>query len=102
MYAVARLNTFDPAKLAAAGDALEQFDQAHRTQPGYAGTVVVDLHEGRRLILNLWDSEEHSAAALSVLGPDVGRVLNPLMSDPSELIGVGTVTFTDLIPSPRS
>jgi len=66
------------------------------------GTVVVDLHEGRRLILNLWDSEEHSAAALSVLGPDVGRVLNPLMSDPSELIGVGTVTFTDLIPSPRS
>jgi hypothetical protein len=102
MYAVARLNSFDPTKLAAAGDALEQFDQAHRTQPGYAGTVVVDLHEGRRLILNLWDSEEHSATALSVLGPDVGRVLNPLTSDPSELIGVGTVTFTDLIPSPRS
>ena len=102
MHAVARLTSFDPAKLAAAGDALEQFDQAHRTQPGYAGTVVVELHEGRRLILNLWDSEEHSTAALSVLGPDVERALTPLMSDGSELIGVGTVTYTDLIPSPRS
>jgi len=29
VYAVARLNSFDPTKLAAAGDALEQFDQAH-------------------------------------------------------------------------
>ena len=102
MYAVARLNAFDPTELAAAGGQLENFDQVHRAQPGYVGTVVVDLHAGRHLILNLWDSEEHSSAALSVLGPDVGRVLNPLMSDPSKLIGVGTVTFTDLIPSPSS
>jgi len=102
MYAVARLNSFDPNKLAASGDGLEQFDQTHRAQPGYVGTVVVDLQAGRRLVLNLWESEEHSSAALSFLGPEVGRVLNPLMSDPSELIGVGTVIFTDLVPSPGS
>lgn len=102
MYAVARLNSFDPNKLAASSDALARFDQVHREQRGYAGTVFVDLHAGRRLVLNLWDSEEDSAAALSVLGPDVRRVLNPLMSDPSELIGVGTVIFTDLIYSPGS
>lgn len=96
MYAVARLNSFDPNKLAVSGDRLEEFDQVHRDQPGYAGTVVVDLQAGRRLVLNLWDSEQHSVAALSVLGPEVGRVLNPLMADPSELIGVGTVLFTDL------
>ncbi len=102
MYAVARLNSFDPNKLAAAGDELEQADPAHRTQPGYAGTVVVDLHEGRHLIPNFWDSEEHSAAALSMLGPEVGRVLNPVMSEPSELIGLGAVLFTDLIHAPGS
>ncbi len=102
MYAVARLNAFDPTELAAAGGQLENFDQVHRAQPGYVGTVVVDLHAGRHLILNLWGSEEHSSAALAVLGPDIERVLNPLMSDPSKLIGVGTVTFTDLIPSPSS
>ncbi len=102
MYAVARRNTFDPTQLAAAGGELEKFDRVHRAQPGYVGTVVIDLREGRRLILNLWDSEKRSSAALSVLGPDAGRVLNPLMSDPSELIGVGTVMFTDLIPTPSS
>ena len=100
MYAVARLNSFDPEKLAAASDAVDQFDRARRTQPGYVGTVIIDLQAGRRLVLNRWDSAEHSAAALSALGPPVGPVLNPLMSDPSELIGVDTVTCTDLIPSP--
>jgi hypothetical protein len=99
MYAVARLNSFDLTKLAAAGDQLEQFNEVHRAQPGYVGTVVVDLQADRRLVLNLWESEEHCAAALSVLGPEVGRVLNPLMSAPSELVGAGTVIATDLVPA---
>jgi hypothetical protein len=98
MYAIVRLNSFDPIKLDAS-PALEQFDQIHRNQPGYVGTMVVDLHAGRRLVLNLWESEEHSAAALSVVGPEVGRLLEPLMSHPSELIGAGTVISTDLAPS---
>jgi len=68
MFAIVRLNSFDQIKLAAS-PALEQFDQIHRTQPGYVGTIVVDLQAGRRLVLNLWESEEDSAAALSVLGP---------------------------------
>src|SRR5687768_18165284 len=99
MYAVVRLNSFDPINLAGSA-ALEQFDQMRRTQPGYVGTIVVDLQAGRRLVLNLWESEEYSAAALSVLGPEVGRLLEPLMSHPPELVGAGTVTSTDLVPSP--
>jgi hypothetical protein len=99
MFAIVRLNSFDQIKLAAS-PALEQFDQIHRTQPGYVGTIVVDLQAGRRLVLNLWESEESSAAALSVLGPEVGRLLEPLMSHPSELVGAGTVISTDLVPSP--
>ena len=75
MYAVVRLNSFDPIKLAGS-PALEQFDQIHRTQPGYVGTVVVDVRAGRRLVLNLWESEEDSAAALSVVGPEVGGSWN--------------------------
>jgi hypothetical protein len=98
MYAVVRLNSFDTTKLAAS-TALEQFDQIHRTQPGYVGSIVVDLQAGRRLVLNLWENEEHSAAALSVVGREVGRLLEPLMSHPSELVGAGTVISTDLIPS---
>jgi hypothetical protein len=52
MFAVVRLNSFDPVKLADS-TSLEQFDQIHRAQPGYVGTVVVDLQAGRRLALNL-------------------------------------------------
>ena len=99
MFAIVRLNSFDQIKLAAS-PALEQFDQIHRTQPGYVGTIVVDLQAGRRLMLNLWESEEYSAAALSVLGPEVGRLLEPLMSHPSELVSAGPVISTDLVASP--
>jgi len=100
MYAVVRLNSFDPVKLADS-TSLEQFDQIHRAQPGYVGTVVVDLQAGRRLALNLWESEEHSAAALSVMGPEAGRLLEPLISQPSELVGTGTVLSTDLVRAPN-
>ena len=102
MYAIARLNTFDPDKLAVAGDSLQQFDETHAAQPGYLGSVVIDLQAGRRLALNLWESEQHATAALAVLGPEVGRLLNPLMASPSELLGAGAVVSTDLIRSPGS
>jgi hypothetical protein len=98
MFAIVRLNSFDPIKLAAS-PALEQFDRIHRNQPGYVGTIVVDLQAGRRLVINLWESEDHSAAALSVVGPEVSRLLEPLMSQPSELVGAGTVISTDLVSS---
>jgi hypothetical protein len=99
MFAVLRLNSFDPDKLAASGERLEEFDKLHAAQPGYVGSVVVDVGDGRRFVLNLWESEEHSAAAFSVLGPEVGRLLGPLMSSPSEFIGVGNVISSDLVPS---
>jgi hypothetical protein len=57
MYAVVRLNSFEANKLAGSADSLKQFDQAHAAQPGYVGSIVVDLQDGRRLVLNLWDSE---------------------------------------------
>jgi hypothetical protein len=99
MYAVLRLNSFEANKLTGSAESLKQFDEAHAVQPGYVGSILIDLQDGRRLVLNLWDSEAHSAAALSVFGPEVARVLDPLMSKPSELIAAGPVISTDLIPS---
>jgi hypothetical protein len=96
MYAVLRLNSFDPAKLVVSTD-MPEFDKIHAAQPGYVGSVVVDLGAGRRFALNLWESEQHSAAALQVLGPEVGRLLGPLMAAPSQLIGAGPVLSSDLV-----
>lgn len=97
MYAVLRLNSFDPGRLADSSEALDAFDKVHSAQPGYVGSVVVDLGKGRRFALNLWESQEHSVAALSVVGPEVERLLSPLMSSPSELIGAGAVIASDLV-----
>ena len=96
MFAVLRVNTFEPDKLSASQDSIAEFDRIHAAQPGYAGSVVVDLGRGRRFALNLWDSIEHSQAALSVLVPEVDRLLGPLMSATSEFIGAGEVISSDL------
>jgi hypothetical protein len=101
MHAVLRINTYDPAKLAEHPDQLAEFDRIHAAQTGYLGTVEVDLGQGRRFLLNLWDTDEHRQAGLAALGPAVERLVNPLLSAPSELIGVGEVISTGLHPDGR-
>jgi hypothetical protein len=101
MHAVLRINTYDPAKLAEHPDQLAEFDRIHAARAGYLGTVEVDLGQGRRFVLNLWDTDENRQAALAALGPAVERLVNPLFSAPSELIGVGEVISTDLHPGGR-
>ena len=96
MQAVLRVNTFDPDKLAESSGQLEEFDEIHRAQDGYLGGVTVDLGEGRRFVLNLWASDENRQAGLRALGPEVERLVNPLLTKPSELIGVGPVVACDL------
>jgi hypothetical protein len=96
MFGIVRINSFDEHKLAAASSDLRDFAGLHASQPGYAGSVTVKLAEGRRLTVNLWDSELDAAAGLSNLRAQVGHVLEPLMAAPSQLIGAGPVD-TDLI-----
>ncbi len=91
MYAVVRVNTWDNAKRAAAAGDVAEFDRIHTEQPGFLGSLVVNLGEGRNAILNLWRSEEQATAALAVVGPAVRRLLEPLMAEPSQLIGAGEV-----------
>ncbi|GAB2635146.1 hypothetical protein [Kribbella swartbergensis] len=96
MYAVLRLNSFDQDKLAVSSAQVEEFDRIHAAQPGYEGSIVVDLGAGRRFMINLWHSEEDSKAAFSRLVPEVDRLLTPLMAAPSEFVGAGPVSSLDL------
>ena len=99
MQAVMRVNSFDPGKLAAGQEQLEEFNQLHAAQPGFLGSVTVDLGAGRQFVLNLWDSEEHRLSGLNALGPAVERLVNPLLAEPSELIGFGPVVASDGLPA---
>ena len=99
MLAVLRVNSFDPGKLAAGQEQLEEFNRIHAAQPGFVGSVTVDLGEARQFVLNLWDTEEHRVAGLEALGPAVERLLNPLLAGPSEFIGFGPVVASDGLPA---
>ena len=92
MYAVVRVNAWDAKKRVNAGKDIEEFDRIHADQPGFLGSLMVDLGDGRDAIVNLWKSEEQAIAALPVLGPAVARLLEPLMAEPSVLVGAGEVT----------
>jgi hypothetical protein len=96
VYAIIRLNTFDPDKLASAAQDLADFDRIHAAQPGFRGSLLVSLDERRRLAVNLWDDSAASRVGLSVLGPHVARLLVPIMSEPSQLVGAGEVISMDL------
>lgn len=99
MQAVLRVNSFDPDKLAAGQQQLEEFNKLHAAQPGFLGSLTVDLGEGRHFVLNLWDTEEHRVSGLDALGPAVARLVDPLFAKPSELIGVGPVIASDALPA---
>lgn len=97
MHGVLRINSFDPERVAAGAALLGEFDAIHAAQPGFVGTVTVDLGGGRRFVLNLWESDEDRVRGLAALGPAVERLVNPLLREPSELIGVGPVETFNLV-----
>jgi hypothetical protein len=96
MYAVVRDNQFDPQRWADGQDQVRAFQAEHARQPGYCGTVVVDVGDGRQLSFTLWRSRAEAEAARGSLGPTIGRTLEPLMARPSVLLGVGEVVYEDL------
>ena len=96
MYAIIRKNTYDPGKLAQAGPALAEFQALHAAQPGYAGSIDVDAGDGQRVIVNLWQTEQDARAGLEALVPHLQRLLEPLMTGPSQLVGFGEVAASDL------
>lgn len=102
MYAVIRVNSLDPVKVAEAAAELRWLDELHGEQPGFLGSIVVDLDGDRQVIVNVWQSEEHSRAGLALLAPWASRLLTPLMTEPSQLIGAGAATATGGLRLARS
>lgn len=100
MYAIIRMNTYDPVKLAQAGPALAEFQQLHAAQPGYAGSIDIDAGDGQRVIVNLWQTEQDARAGMTMLVPHLQHLLEPLMAAPSQLVGVGEVAASDLTRQP--
>jgi hypothetical protein len=96
MYAIVRKNTYDPANLAHAAPALAEFQALHEAQPGYAGSIDINAGAGQRIIINLWQTEQHARGGLTVLGSAVQRLLEPLMTGPSQIVGFGEVAASDL------
>jgi hypothetical protein len=99
MYAIVRESTYDVTALKNGKNRLDEFQELHAKQPGYVGTVVVELSAGRWLTVNLWNREEDAKAALPVMVPVVQRLLEPMMTEPSEVVGEGRVVLTDLAKS---
>lgn len=96
MYGIVRVNPVDPAKMASAEEDLAEFQALHSAQPGYAGSLLMDIGGDRQLVVNLWESEQHARRALPAMVPEVGRVLEPLLTGPSQLVGEGVVLRSDL------
>ena len=95
MHAIVRRFTYDSAMISHTGQALAAAQQLHAAQPGYVGSIVVD--DGQHFIaVNLWQSEHHATAGRAAIGAQVQRLLEPLMTTPSELLGTGEVAATDL------
>jgi hypothetical protein len=99
MYAVVRINQLDPDRVRDAQHELDEFDQTHAAQPGYRGTLSVDLGGNRQLVVNLWESEQQAADARAALTPTVARLLNPVLTQPSQLLGAGPVHAFQLLPA---
>lgn len=99
MYAVVRLNKVNVGLERELQQQLHHFERTHAAQPGYRGSLSVDLDMDRRLIVNLWQDQAHSDAARTALGPTVGRLLGPMLVQPSKIIGVGPVLALDLPPN---
>lgn len=94
MYANVRETIYEPAKLDQGQDRIAEFQTLRARQPGFRGTIVVDAGDGRWLTVKHWQTTEHAAAALPALIPRVQRVLEQMLSEPSQLVGAGPVVMS--------
>jgi hypothetical protein len=90
MYAVIRQNRYRSRQPEDRSE-LARVEDLHLRQPGYLGSLVVDDGECLTAV-NLWESEEAAEAGRIAIGPEVRRLLEPLMIGPAELIAAGNVT----------
>jgi hypothetical protein len=104
VYAIVRKNIYDPAKLDRGREQLAKFDELHAQQPGFRGTITIDVGNNSKVLINLWDSREAAQARLKLkqMRPVAENLLQPLLATESVLIGEGNVvedgSFASLSP----
>jgi hypothetical protein len=99
MYAVLREATYDVEKKSRASKQVDEFARIRAEQPGYRGVVTVDIGDGRTLTVALWDTEAQNKAASAKVAPEAERLMGPLWTTPSQVIGSGEVIYNDLTKS---
>jgi hypothetical protein len=102
MHAVFRETTYAAGRPIQDSPAFREFQAAHAQRRGYRGTLVTDVGGGRYLTVTLWETADDMAAAREALGPVVQRLLEPLMTAPSQLFGTGPVVVNDMVAEPPS
>ena len=102
MYAVVRETTYPVDTPLGARPGFKAFQDAHSALRGYRGTVVAHVGGGRHITVTLWETAGDMAAAREAIGPAVGKLIEPLMTAPAQLIGTGDVAYTDIEGLDRS
>jgi hypothetical protein len=72
-----------------------EFQRIHSAQPGYRGTIVVSVGDGKYITMTAWQSESDMRAARQALEPVADRLLNSRMTSVSNLLGTGTIVYSD-------
>jgi len=91
VYAIVRKNTYDPVKLDRGREEMAKFDELHAEQPGFRGTITIDVGQNSHVLINLWDSREAAQAGLTQMRPVAAQLVQPLLATESVLIGEGDV-----------
>jgi hypothetical protein len=99
MFAVVREAIYDAERKANASQQVEEFARIRAQQPGYRGVVTVDAGDGRTLTIALWETEEQSRTGSATIAPEAERLMGPLWTTPSRVIGSGEVIYDDLTTS---
>lgn len=92
--------TYAPGQWDAGRAQTEEYFALRAQQPGYRGTLGIDVGAERRLMLICWESEAQFAASRSVLIPAAARLVAPLFAAPPRHIGDGTVAYDSLTSRP--
>lgn len=92
MYAIVRRITL-PTEIDASGSRdLREFQAVHERQPGFIGALEVDEGDGRRLLVNLWESREAAEAGRRNVAPVAATKVVPQAAEPPEFIAAGPVS----------
>jgi hypothetical protein len=95
MYAVIRETSYPTDKPLRARPEFIRFQDAHAALPGYRGTIVTHLGGGRHITVTLWETADAMNAAREGIGPAVRKLIAPLMTAPTNLLGTGEVAYSD-------